>query len=132
MRFQEHRPRHPLASLGGRLDAVLSQDPANRPAAELVTEVPHRPLEPRITPSSGSREPVFEQYALEAVEVPASVISVSMFADCDQNYCGQAAAYQLAHRLATGARKRAVAVYVSRETGKDFLDVYFVREPFAA
>jgi putative DNA primase/helicase len=70
--------------------------------------------------------------ALEAVEIPASVISVSIFADCDENYCGQAAAYQLAHRLAAGTRKRAVAVYVPRETGKDFLDVYFARKRLAA
>jgi putative DNA primase/helicase len=27
--------------------------------------------------------------ALEAVEIPASVISVSIFADCDENYCGK-------------------------------------------
>jgi len=70
--------------------------------------------------------------ALEAVEIPASVSSVRIFADCDANYCGQAAAYQLAHRLSTGTRRRAVSVYVPREPGTDFLDVYFVRKRLAA
>jgi len=70
--------------------------------------------------------------ALEAVEIPATVISVSIFADCDENYCGQAAAYALAHRLAAGKRKRAVAVYVPRDPGTDFLDVYYARKRLAA
>ena len=70
--------------------------------------------------------------ALEAVEIPANVTSVSIFADCDENYCGQAAAYALAHRLASGKRKRRVAVYVPRETGTDFLDVYYARKRLAA
>jgi len=70
--------------------------------------------------------------ALEAVEVPATVIAVSIFADCDENCCGQAAAYALAHRLAAGKRKRAVAVYVPRDPGTDFLDVYYARKRLAA
>ena len=59
-------------------------------------------------------------------------IAVSIFADCDENYCGQAAAYALAHRLAAGKRKRAVAVYVPRDPGTDFLDVYYARKRLAA
>lgn len=70
--------------------------------------------------------------ALEAVEIPATVTALSIFADCDENYCGQAAAYALAHRLACGKRKRRVAVYVPRRPGTDFLDVYYARKPLAA
>jgi len=70
--------------------------------------------------------------ALEAVEIPATVTAVSIFADCDANYCGQAAAYQLAHRLASGKRKRRVAVYVPRLPGTDCLDVYYARKRIAA
>jgi putative DNA primase/helicase len=70
--------------------------------------------------------------ALEAVEIPATVTAVSIFADCDENYCGQAAAYALAHRLAAGKRKRRIAVYVPREPGMDFLDVYYGRKRLAA
>jgi putative DNA primase/helicase len=70
--------------------------------------------------------------ALEAIEIPASVISVSIFADRDENFCGQAAAYGLAHRLAVGKRKRAVAVYVPRKPGTDFLDAYYARKRLAA
>jgi putative DNA primase/helicase len=70
--------------------------------------------------------------ALDAVENPASVVSVSIFADSDENFCGQAAAYRLAHRLAVGKPKRAVAVYVPREPGTDFLDVYYARRQLAA
>jgi hypothetical protein len=70
--------------------------------------------------------------ALEAIEIPAMDIAVSIFADCDENYCGQAAAYALAHRLAAGKRKRAVAVYVPRDPGTDFLDVYYARRRLAA
>jgi putative DNA primase/helicase len=65
--------------------------------------------------------------AMEALEVPARVTEVSIFADCDANYRGQAAAYALAHRLAVGTQPRRVAVYVPRRAGTDFLDVYGAR-----
>ena len=57
---------------------------------------------------------------------------MSIFADCDENHCGQAATCQLAHRRAAGKRKRAPAVYVPRDPGTDFLDVYYARKRFAA
>jgi putative DNA primase/helicase len=64
--------------------------------------------------------------------VPATVTAVRIFADCDANFRGQAAAYRLAHRLATIRRGLEVSVYVPRETGKDFLDVYYARRRVAA
>jgi putative DNA primase/helicase len=70
--------------------------------------------------------------ALEVVAVPATVTAVRIFADCDANFRGQAAAYRLAHRLATIRRGLEVSVYVPRETGKDFLDVYYARRRVAA
>lgn len=70
--------------------------------------------------------------ALEAVEVPSTVTAVRIFADCDANFCGQAAAYRLANRLASTRRGIEVAVYVPREPGKDFLDVYYARRRLAA
>lgn len=70
--------------------------------------------------------------ALEVVQVPVTVTAVRIFADCDANFRGQAAAYRLAHRLSTVRRGLEVAVYVPRETGKDFLDVYYARRRLAA
>jgi putative DNA primase/helicase len=57
--------------------------------------------------------------ALEAVEIPASVISVSIFADCDENYCGRRP--HVARSSLIRKRKRAVTVH-PREA-EDFLDV---------
>ena len=70
--------------------------------------------------------------SLEVVELPETVTKVSIFADCDENYRGQAAAYAAAHRLATAAQKIHVAVYVPRQQGTDFLDVYYARKRLAA
>ena len=70
--------------------------------------------------------------SLEVVELPETVTKVAIFADCDENYRGQAAAYTAAHRLASGPEKIQVAVYVPRRPGTDFLDVYYARRKFAA
>jgi len=71
--------------------------------------------------------------ALEAVEVPSTVTAVRIFADCDANFCGQAAAYRLAKPAGEATRRGIeVAVYVPREPGKDFLDVYYARRRLAA
>jgi hypothetical protein len=51
-------------------------------------------------------------------------IAVSILADYNENYCEQAAPCWRAHRRTAGKRKRAVAVYVPRDPGTDFLDVY--------
>jgi hypothetical protein len=59
-------------------------------------------------------------------------IAVSILADCDENYCGQAAPCWRAHRRTAGELKRAVAAYVPRDPATDFLDVYYARKRLAA
>lgn len=58
--------------------------------------------------------------------LPASVRRVLIFADNDPKFAGQAAAYALAHRLATSGEIE-VEVLLPTRTGTDWLDVYVAR-----
>jgi putative DNA primase/helicase len=69
---------------------------------------------------------------LEVVEIPETVTKVMIFADHDENFRGQLAAYSAAYRLAAGKQKKEVIVYVPRNPGTDFLDVYVARKRLAA
>jgi len=69
---------------------------------------------------------------LELVELPEVVKRVAIFADRDEHYRGQAAAYVLAYRLASARPRKAVTVYVPRDPGTDFLDAYNARRRLAA
>ncbi len=69
---------------------------------------------------------------LELVALPEAVKRVAIFADRDENYRGQAAAYGLAYRLACAKPRKAVTVYLPREPGTDFLDAHNARRLLAA
>lgn len=52
---------------------------------------------------------------------PAAVREILIFGDCDAKFGGQAAAYQLAHRL-SGRHGLAVQVHIPEQVGKDWAD----------
>jgi putative DNA primase/helicase len=78
-------------------------------------------------------KPVWAVYSasnMERVWIPATVRRVFIYADNDASYTGQAAAYVLAKRLKGGektAGPRDVSVFVPRQTGTDWADVWFSR-----
>jgi len=59
---------------------------------------------------------------LAKFEPPPEVKHLAIFSDNDRNYTGQAAAYQLANRIAI--RGIPVEVYVPHKAGDDWLDVH--------
>jgi putative DNA primase/helicase len=72
---------------------------------------------------------------LEKLWIPPSVTRVGIYADHDESYAGQAAAYALARRLKAQARntgRREVAVHVPREAATDWADVLLERLAQAA
>ena len=60
---------------------------------------------------------------LKTFEPPESVQKLHIFADNDATFTGQAAAFDLARRFTTGARRLDVAVNVPPDSDTDWLDV---------
>lgn len=67
-------------------------------------------------------------HGMERLEVPKDVGKVVIWADNDESYTGQAAAYALAHRLKVKEGKL-VWVEMPMATGMDPLDMYLARTP---
>jgi len=77
----------------------------------------------------GTGKPVWAALSatnMEKMWIPANVTRISIYADHDKNYTGQAAAYALAKHLEAQAKRtgpREVAVYVPRYADTDWADV---------
>jgi putative DNA primase/helicase len=75
-------------------------------------------------------KPVWAAYSasnMAGLWIPDSVHKVSIYADNDTNYVGQAAAYALAKRLRSVERSTGlpeVCVHVPTKAGEDWADVY--------
>ncbi|MFO1163034.1 MAG: toprim domain-containing protein [Reyranellaceae bacterium] len=65
---------------------------------------------------------------LKSFSPPATVRRLHVFADNDASFTGQAAAYELAHRLGSGQRRIEVVVKVPDEPDSDWLDVLAAKE----
>ena len=63
---------------------------------------------------------------------PDGCEEVAIFADNDPKFGGQAAAFALAHRLATGRSAVPVTVHVPDRVGEDWADVYLRSKGVAA
>ncbi|MGD9879964.1 MAG: toprim domain-containing protein [Reyranella sp.] len=60
---------------------------------------------------------------VKALEPPAGIRKLHVFADNDSSFTGQAAAFELARRFATGQRRLEVIVNVPPDADTDWLDV---------
>ena len=85
-----------------------------------------------------SRKPAWAALSannMEKMWIPASVAKLAIYADHDESYTGQAAAYALAKRIKIQAKRRGpreVAVYVPRHADTDWADVLLERLAQAA
>jgi len=69
---------------------------------------------------------------MEHVWIPDAVKKVCIYADHDAKWGGQAAAYALAHRLATQQQTKEIQVFVPRNVGTDWNDVWVAKLKVAA
>lgn len=66
-------------------------------------------------------------HGVKSFEPPASIRKLHVFADNDSSFTGQAAAFELARRFATGQRRLEVIVNVPPDADTDWLDVLNAR-----